>query len=63
MKKLRPLTKEEIFKINRAIAQKTNEDDRDSFTIIKKDYDGDIDDYLRTMAKLHGIPIEDEDID
>lgn len=54
---LRPLKEEERLEICHVISQKMTDEDRDSHTIIEEDYGGDVDEYLRTMAGLHNVPI------
>jgi hypothetical protein len=53
------LTEKDRLKISHIITLNTDEEDRDPQEIIKEDYGGDIDLYLRTMAEFYNIPIDE----
>jgi hypothetical protein len=55
--KKKPLTQEKRLEIYRAIAQRTTPDDTPSAEVIKRDFHGDEDAYLRKMAGWHNVPL------
>jgi len=55
MPKEKLLTQEQRLRIWRAIRRNMHSDDRDPEEIIKKDYGGDEDAYLRIMARWHDV--------
>ena len=52
------LTSEKKLEIYRAIAQRTTPDDTPCQEVIERDYNGDEDAYLRTMAGWHNVPLD-----
>jgi len=60
---MRNLNENEISRINHAISQKTGEDDRSQDEIVRVDYDGDHDKYLRTMAEFLDVSLDPDSLD
>lgn len=56
-KKTKPLTPEQRRKVWEKINDCDDKWDRPAQEVIKKDFNGNEDAYLRTMAKFHGIPL------
>lgn len=58
MAKEKPLTQEQKVKVYEAIGKVMTCDDRPPKEVIKEDYNGDEDAYLRVMARWHNVPLD-----
>lgn len=57
-KKERPLTPKQKERVWKKINECDDKWDREPQEVIKKDFDGDEDAYLRVMATFHGISLD-----
>jgi hypothetical protein len=58
MKKEEPLTQEKKREIYKAIAEKTTPNDPPCDQVIREDFKGDEEAYLRKMAEWHKVPLD-----
>lgn len=58
---MKPLTHEEKKAIYKAIGRSMTPDDRHPQEVIRDDYRGDEETYLRVMAGWHNVPINKEE--
>ncbi len=60
MNSVQELTPEQKKLTWETICERMQEDDKDPYDVIREDFDGDEEKYLRVMANWHGIIIEKE---